>query len=106
MARWEYCRISWAEHVRAPDAQAGAAGNTSGGGSMVPNMGQQDGPTGWVEYLGRGAAAERITQLDATIARLGLAGWELVSHVQWHDRVSVQHWYFKRELTDMTRNEF
>ncbi len=105
MARWEYCRISWAGHAGAPDALMGAVGAAGGQASTGLDPGQQRGPTGRLEYVGRGAAAERIIRLDDTIARLGRAGWELVSHVQLHDAGAVQHWYFKRELTDMMRSE-
>ncbi len=95
MARWEYCRISWTGHAGAPDALMGAVGAAGGQASTVLDTGQQRGHTGWLEHLGSVAAAERITRLDDTIARLGRAGWELVSHVQLHDGAPVQHWYFK-----------
>jgi len=106
MARWEYCRISWAGHVGAPEALAGAAGEHGGRASGVLDRRPPSGHMGLLEQLGSVAAAERITQLDDTIARLGRAGWELVSHMQLHDEVLVQHWYFKWELRDVVRFEF
>lgn len=106
MARWEYCRISWAGPAEAPEMLMGAVGAAGGQVSTVRDPGQQSAHTGRLEHLGSGASAERITRLDDTIARLGRAGWELVSHVQLHDEGAVQHWYFKRELTDITRTEF
>ncbi len=106
MARWEYCRISWAGHVGAPEALANAVGEHSGRASEGVTLGQPRGQLGLLEQLGSAAAAERITRLDDTIARLGRAGWELVSHVQLHDAVPMQHWYFKRELRDVVRTEF
>ncbi len=106
MARWEYCRISWAGHVGSPEKLAGAADENNGRASEGVDSRPPHSQHGLLEQLGRGAAVERITQLDDTIARLGLAGWELVSHMQVHDEVPVQHWYFKRELTDVLRTEF
>jgi hypothetical protein len=96
MARWEYCRLSWAAHAGAPQALDGGAGEASGGARAGLDHRQQHGPTGLLERVRSEAAAERITRLDATIARLGRAGWELVSHVQLQDAELVQHWYFKR----------
>jgi hypothetical protein len=61
---------------------------------------------GLLERMGSDAPAKPIRQLDSTIAQLGRDGWELVSHVQLHDPVPVQHWYFKRLLIDITRTEF
>lgn len=106
MARWEYCRISWAGHVGAPEVLAGAAGEHSGRASEGVDSRQLRSQHGLLEQLGRGAAAERITQLDDTIARLERAGWELVSHMQLYDKVPVQQWYFKRELRDVLRTDF
>jgi hypothetical protein len=106
MARWEYCRLSWAAHAGAPEALDSGAGDTSGRASAGLDRWQQHGHPGLLERLGSEAPAERITRLDATIARLGRAGWELVSHVQLQEAGLVQHWYFKRELTDVTRSEF
>ncbi len=106
MARWEYCRISWAGHVGVPEVLAGTADEHSGRASEGVDSRPPRSQQGLLEQLGSAAAAQRITRLDDTIARLGLAGWELVSHMQVHDEVPVQHWYFKRELTDVLRTEF
>ncbi len=97
MARWEYCRISWEEQPEVPVAQ------------NVQKWAQEEGvspPLRLLERLGSDAPAKRITKLDATIAQLGRDGWELVSHVQLHHGAFVQHWYFKRPLTDLVRTEF
>ncbi len=83
--------------TRGSAAGAGRRGGEASGGARAGlDHRQQHGHPGLLERVRSEAVAERITRLDATIARLGRAGWELVSHVQLQDAELVQHWYFKR----------
>ena len=105
MGAWEYCRVSWieqtvAETLRAKLDQLDIAGEVMEVGGTVRRRG-----AGYIEILGSEQDAERFTDLDGTLARLGPAGWEMVSHTELTTPGVARVFFFKRYVTNTTSGE-
>jgi len=97
MAKWEYCRLAWmTQQVSSEDAED-LRNNFLVKIIENPDVGAFV-RRGTLKYIGSTKKAEVITEIDDTIAQLGLEGWELVSHMESTDHVKFQVLYFKRPL--------
>jgi hypothetical protein len=100
MTTWEYCRLVWSiRQVSAADQQALADYH------ILQEESAALGPLyvaafGTLRFLGSGQERQPITDVDSTIAQLGRAGWELVSHTRTGDSPSTDTYYFKRPVTE------
>lgn len=94
--RWEYCRLVWS--IRKVES---SESKQLGDYEIIKDESAEFGPLfvatfGTLRFLGSGRNRQRITDVDQTIAELGAAGWELVSHSRDGENPSTDTFYFKR----------
>jgi hypothetical protein len=98
MTNWEYCRLVWSiRQVKPTDQQALADYH------ILQEESAEIGPLyvaafGTLRFLGSSQERQRITDVDTTLAQLGRAGWELVSHTRTGDNPSTDTYYLKRPI--------
>lgn len=98
MTTWEYCRLVWSiRQISRSDQQAMADYQILQDESAeLGNL--YVAAFGTLRMLGSGQDRQRINDVDATIARLGREGWELVSHTRTGENPSTDTYYFKRAI--------
>jgi hypothetical protein len=101
MTKWEYCQIARNTHVLPAEErdglesllQMGASATTMETGDIVVSMTT-------LRFFGKAGSPEIQKNFGDTIARLGLEGWELVSHTEITRPTVMECYDFKRSIQE------
>lgn len=101
MVKWEYCAITWTvrkvsdeERVNVQDVVPAGSFHEDDDGTVFLRIAQ----IYFMNDSGDGEAKEQFTSLNAAMRKLGLDGWELVSHTESSRLPGSEMFYFKRPI--------
>jgi hypothetical protein len=109
MTQWEYCLMSLLARAVDTDEQLQWAHNEGFAGEVLHETGRDGRPvkmarTGSLHYLSQPRdTIEYFGDAAPVIARLGLEGWEMISHTS---QGGIMNAYFKRSLPTAPGNEY
>lgn len=104
MGKWEYCCITWTTSTVSDDAKQEMQKSGFEGTFYKEDNGDNTVTSGFLLFLKATDSPQEfkpITGLSSNLARLGIEGWELVSHTETRQLGTIQEtYYLKRQIQD------